>query len=427
MAGTITCKQFTDFLSRRSEHLDDEILKDITPLDTWIGHVATGRFPAQDGVSHTFDRFNRVWPDLSGAWGDVTAESCIGEPCDPNETKICFGYTRDSYKLQQKSYTTDLFCFDLILSADRAKQQFAHIVENLREATNHIISDRLKTEAFRVAGFHWNAGSHFSTTQFTYTEAGNMVVVIPSFPPTSKLTAKMLQRRVQPQILAGALGKNPKGAPPMLELVTDMETIWELVEGNSELSDKWRFQDFDQASKFYQYGWVGQIGNYAIRADTFPIRFQVRGNQLFRVYPYENAAATRGIKGEVNSAYINAPVQASFIWHRRAMTSLVRDTTSVNPMMPFAARDFGGKWQFVMDNMVCKQADGSVTPVDNRRRNKGQFIADFGFATKADYPEFAEVILHLREPACVVEVPNCADTPAYVTQDYTSDCDTCED
>lgn len=68
----VSCTQFTDLLSRRSEHLDDEILKDITPLGTLIGMVESGRFPAEDGVSHTFDKFNRVFPDMSAAWDDVT-------------------------------------------------------------------------------------------------------------------------------------------------------------------------------------------------------------------------------------------------------------------------------------------------------------------------------------------------------------------
>jgi hypothetical protein len=109
MAGNLSCKQFTDFLIRRSEHLDDTIIKDITPTDGWIGHVSTGSFPALDGISHTFDRIARVYPDLSGAWEDVAVDSCIttSSPCDPTEKKIGFGSIRDSYNLQRKSYGTD--------------------------------------------------------------------------------------------------------------------------------------------------------------------------------------------------------------------------------------------------------------------------------------------------------------------------------
>lgn len=434
MAGEISCAAFTDLLSRRSEHLDVQILRDITPNSSIIGMVETGTFESFDGVSHTYDRFNRVFPDLSGAWNDVNIGSCIGTPCDPSETKIGMGYTRSSYKLQQKSYATDLFCYDLIMSADRAKEQFAHTVQILRDATNIIVSDRLRTEMFRNAGYKWIAGGGAAggLLALTYTETGNLINVTPNALPTSKLVVNMLKRRIATQILNGATGTTPKGQPPEIEVVTDMDTIWDLIEGNSNLSDHWRFDSFAAGAKeFYQYGWAGRVGNFMLHADLSPIRFQIMAdNTLQRVFPYTNIAATQGIRGVVNDAYVNAPVQATFIWHRRGMKSLVRDAASVNPNMPFAARDFGGKWQFVMDNLTCGtavDANGLVIPVavDNARRNKGKFIADFSFATKPEYPEFVEMILHLREQACVVEVPPCADTPTYVEQSYASHNDPC--
>jgi hypothetical protein len=368
-------------------------------------------------------------PDMSHAWTDVGVTSCIGEPCDPNETRIGFGYVRDSYKLQYASYDTDLFCFDLIMSADKAKEQFSFIVNDvLRPATSLITSDRLRTEAFRIAGDHWVAGGVGGLTAFTYTETGNLTNIVPSVLPTSKLSNRMLQRRVEPQLLRGALGPNPFSNPPMLEFVTGSTDLDELMHDGT-ITDHWRFERFDVGGEFYKYGWLARVGNYGIRVDPHPIRFQLAqdGVTLNRVYPYVNIAATQGIRGIDNAAYINAPYQVSFIWHRQAMKYLVQDSTSINPMMPFAARDFGGKWQFVMDNLVCKQTDGTLLPVDNRRRNKGQFIADWRAATKPQHTEWCEVILHLREPACVYEIPPCAATPDYVGQDYSSDNDPCPD
>lgn len=427
----ISCTQYTDFLSRRSEHLDDEILKDITPSGTVIGSVETGRFPAGEGVSHTFDKFNRVFPDMSTAWSDVTAEACIGAPCDPTETKIGMGFTRDSYKLQQKSYATDLFCYDLIMSADRAKQQFAHTVQILREATDLIISNRLRNEMFRIAGQKW-ACTLTGLTPITFTETGDLIQVTPSALPTSKLVVNMLRTRIMSQILSGATGKVVKDSPPEIEVMTDMDTIWDLLH-DTTLTNGWRFSEFEVGSKeYYKYGWVGRVGNFMVKADLHPIRFMVQGNVLVRVFPYLNSAATSGIKGIVNPEYLTAPVQASFIWHRRGMRSLVRDTTSVNPNMPFAARDFGGKWQFVMDNLTCGTAlaaDGQTIPiaVDNSRRNKGKFIADFCFATQAQFPEYVEMFLHFREQPCITGVGLCAGTPDYVDQDYSSSNPPCPD
>lgn len=35
---------------------DDEILVSLHPMDTWVGHVSTGMFPAQSGVEHTWTK-----------------------------------------------------------------------------------------------------------------------------------------------------------------------------------------------------------------------------------------------------------------------------------------------------------------------------------------------------------------------------------
>ena len=431
----IACKAFTDFLSRKSEHLDSEIIRALHPIDTWVGHVSTGRFPAEDGVEHTFDRFENVFPNLTMGWEDVTQAACVGTPCDPTSQKIGLGFSRDSYKLQRKAYETDLFCFDQILSADRAKQQFAHVIKTLRRCTSIIISHRQKTEALRIAKYKW-ATANNGLQAVTGTWDPTMTYLTVNVLPTSKLSARHLQRRVQPQIRNGALrSETNHGTQPMLELVTAMDEIWNIVEGNPELTDHWRFADFGAAAAdFYKYGWTGKVGNFGLRDDSYSLRFNIvsedgfGGGVLQVVYPYTNIAATEGIKEDSNADYDTAPVQLDFIHHRMAFTSLVRDTTQINSEMPFASRDFGGKWQFVLDNLTCgySTVTDSVTglavqvpiAVNNERRNKGKFIADFSYATKAEYPELEEAIFTLREQACVVDITPCAAYPYPNPQNY---------
>jgi hypothetical protein len=251
--------------------------------------------------------------------------------------------------------------------------------------------------------------------------------------PTSQLGARHLQRRVDPQIRAGADGPTiNKNMQPMLELVTFMDTVWNLTEGNPELTDHWRFQQFSDAAKYYKYGWTGTCGNFGLRSDAYGLRFDVLSHNtstgvvvLQVVFPYTNIAATEGIKEDVNADFDNTRVQADFIWHRKAMTSLVRDAKAINPEMPFAARDFAGKWQFVMDNLTCGtgvDANGLVfpIPVANERRNKGKFITDFGGAIQSEYPELAEVFISLRAPACITDIPVCPADSGYPVQSYSS-------
>jgi hypothetical protein len=148
----------------------------------------------------------------------------------------------------------------------------------------------------------------------------------------------------------------------------------------------------------------------------------IPGNTLLQVvFPYTNVSATEGIKEDVNADYDKARVQLDFIWHRKAMTSLVRDTTAINPEMPFAMRDFAGKWMFAMDNLTCgTDVNGNPIAVDNSWRNKGKFLAMWSFATQSEYPELAEAFLSLREEACIVDIPTCANDPGYPAQNYNS-------
>lgn len=427
----ISCKKFTDYLIRRMEHFDSDLIRDITPTDGWIGHVNAGRFPDGEGVERQFDRLHRVYPDLSGEWQDVVVGHCEGTPCDPEETEIGFGYTQESYALQQKSYKTDLFCFDQMMSADRAKEQFAQLVTNLKDASNIIVSDRLKVEALRIAGTKVVASANLAP--FTYTSTGNLINVTPSAFPTSIVTIEMLQRFVQPLMMEGALGADPSG-PPVFEYVTDIETAWNLREGKSSLTNLFRFTDFARGGALYKYGITDAIGNFGIRADRFPLRFQICDDpapHLVRVFPYRNVGASGsyggdGIRGIVNDDYLQAEVQIDFIWNRMAMQSQTRDNSTINPMMPFAKRDFAGKWQFVMDNLG---ADKNGCVIENKRRNKGQFIADFSFATKPIRPEWVVAIMHLRQRSCVTAVSVCAGwTPNECSpQDYNSANDHCEE
>jgi hypothetical protein len=439
----ISCQAFSDFISRRIEHLDDRIIMSMHPLDSqWIGHVSTGRFAAEDGTEHTFDRFENVFPQL-GSWTDVQATSCVGAPCDPTSTKVGLGFTRDSYKLQQKAYETDLFCWDLLLSADRATQQFAHFIRVLRRISTIVWSDRFRKEALRIAKFRWVcANNTLIAVNATWNAAQTQLTLTPvtgTFPTggiTSQLTARHLQRRVDPQIRSGAEGPTiNKDMQPMLELVSDMQSVWNLVEGDPALTDHWRFNLFADGQKYYKYGWTGSVGNFGLRADAYQLRFDIVSTSstsivLGVVYPYTNVSATEGIKEDVNPDFDTARVKLNYIWHRKAMTSLVRDSKAINPEMPFAARDFAGKWQFVMDNLTCGSfqttdtATGNVItvpiPVDNARRNKGKFITDFGGAIQAEYPELAEVFISLDGPACIVDVNPCADDPGYPAQNYSS-------
>jgi len=430
----LSCTQFTQFLVDQTPVFDKEILMDIRPTDGWIGHMSMGQFPSYSGTEHTLDRFNAVFPDTTQQWNRVYSTGCVGTPCDKTEHCIGWGAERITYYLEEQSWATNLLCFDKDMHITHAKEQYRQIISDiLKPATSAIMSQFMRKRALTHAGKKWIADANQTEFTFAWVLSGTSETFLDvSALPTSKLTPQMLQRRVARLMGEGYFGKQPfKDMPPLIELVSDMETVWDLDRSVSLLSigDKWRFSEWDAANKYYRYGFSGQLGNYATRVDPLGMRFNYRGqvgvggtHRFQIVLPYRNVASSGaggepGIKSEYNPDYDRAQYGISFIWHKKGMEALVSDATPINPEMPFSSRNFGGKWQFVMDNLGSGP-DGCV--IENKRRNKGQFIADFKLAIKPRYTEFVEAIFHKRERACVIEIDTCATDPGYPTQDYDS-------
>ena len=453
--GLITGCQFTQQLVSQEPVYDKLILEDIRPTDGWISHVDVGQFPAYSGVQHTLDRFNHVWPNVTKAWKPTQAGNCLGTPCDKTENYITWGATRLTYFLEEQSWATPLLCYDQEMHVTQAKEHFRQIIGDiLKPATSAINSNFLRKRAAQFANYHWVAGANFDNVtsgQFNYawvlagTNGDEEWYIDTDVPASSlyKLTPQMLQRRFQPLCRWGYFGKQPfKDMPPMAELVTDMDTVWDLdhlggqqgIGGTPSIAGNWRFEQWDASNKYWKYAFAGQLGNYVVRADPFNLRFNYLGavgttpGLIYRyqvVLPFKNipssgAGGAPGTKDVPNPDFDAAQYRWSYIWHRKALQCLVADATPVNPEMPYSSRNFGGRWQFVMDNLG---ADQNGNPIENKRRNKGQFIADFKMAIRPLYTEFLELIFHKAEPQCIIAVDTCAADPGYPTQSYESDDD----
>jgi hypothetical protein len=427
---------------------DRLILEDITPTDGWIGNMSMGSFEAFSGVEHTLDRFTDVWPDTTKQWERVQGASCLGAPCDPAMNLIGWGAKRLTYYLERQSWQTPLLCYDQEMHVTHAKEHFSQIISNvLRPATSAIMSEFMRKRALLNAGKLWAANKTQSDFTFAFSlgsgaTATSEIFFDCSVAPTNVflLTPQMLQRRFTPLMSIGYGGKNPfKDVAPFIELVTSIETCWQLdrlggsqgVGGTPSVNGNWRFEQWDAANKFWRYGFSGQLGNFMVRTDMNNLRFNyVRdlgasaapNRYRYQVLlPYKNVATSGaggapGLGRVRNVDFDNAHFEISMIWHKKGMEALVMDAKPVNSMMPYSSRNFGGKWQFVMDNLG---ADQNGVPIANFRRNKGMFVADFELAIRPLYTEFVEGIFNKREPMCVYEIDTCSADPGYPTQDYT--------
>lgn len=410
------------------------VLRDVRPTDYLAAHVSQGLWDAFAGVSQTQDRLRNVWPNTTKKWEAVTETSCTGAPCDPAEHEICMGWERLTYGQERQSWKSPMFCFDQMISATKAKETIEYYVSDvLFPATKAISSAYARKKTLELAGNKLLANATMSNFTLSWSSIGDEeIYMTPSAWPTSKLTPEMIKRQIPKMRNLGYFGKWSNapffgGYDNFAELVTDDDTAWELdkIATNQRLSDLWRFQVWQAAHEYFQYGMGGQIGNYMVHIDPFPLRFLRRTDGRAQlVLPYKNEATTVGFGSEVNDDYLNAQYQISFIWHRMGWQLLTQDMTQIHPSMPFLVRGLNGQWNFAIDNLG-QDCEGNA--IANYRRNKGFYYADFRYGAKPLYTEWITALFHLREPQVVYVVAPCATDPGYPTQSYTSACTGCEE
>ncbi len=441
---------FPQFWVQQTPVFDELIIEDIRPTDGWMGNIAVGTVEPGTPAEITQDRFRSVWPNVTRPWVRVpdVGVGCTGNPCDPPENCIGVGAERITYYAEQQTWVTDLFCYDQDWHITHAREHVRQLVEKiLRPATSAIFSNFARKSVLRLAGNHIVANATMSTFTFEWIldGSGNEAFLQTNIAPTGifKLSPQLLQRRWQYQMLNGYAGQNPfKETAPYVELVSDMDTVWELdklggstgVGGTPSVAGNWRFTQWDAANAYWRYGFSGQIGNFMVRVDPFSLRFNyvgVNGAGLVNpanvhryqvVLPYQNnvtsgAGGAAGIGADVNQDYLDAQYRISFIHHKRGIEMQVASGGQIDPERPFMHRDFGGRWQWQMHDLGADQAG---TVIKNAWGNKGRFGAWFKYYARPLHTEFLEAIIHKGEPQCVPEINTCNSDPGYATQSYDS-------
>ena len=438
-------------------------MEDIRPTDGWILNVGTDTVDPGTPIEVTQDRFRSVFANTTKTWTRAVGNGvgCSSTPpCDPTEHQIGWGADRITWYEETQSWGTPLMCFDQMLSITHAEEHVAQIIDEiLRPNTINITSNFLRKRHLLWSKNRWVANSTFGSASnpFTY-QWTNPITGLLGGPNNDEessfycsvnpnnvyhLVPQMLQQRFSPLMRTGYAGKNPyKETTPFIEIVSDEDTMWyldklggQLGVGGGDLpntASNWRFTSWGAANEYWRYGFSGQIGNYMLRHDPFQLRFdfvQALGSsaganqyQYQVVLPYVNQVTTgaggaAGLGSAPNPAYDTAQFCISQIHHKKGMMLLTRGSKSINPEMPFGHRDFGGKWQFVMDNLG---GDASGVAINNSRRNKGKFIADFRLFIRPLHYEFMETIFHCREQMCIPQISPCNPSPGYPSQSYDS-------
>lgn len=450
--GTIRACDFPQFWVQETPKFDELIMEDIRPTDGWLLNIQTGTNPMGTPTEITQDRFRHVFPNTTKAWGRVAnvGAGCVGNPCDPPEHEVGWGADRLTYFTEEQVWKTPLTCYNQDMHITHVMEHIEYLISKiLRPATTAVSSNFLRKRHLFWAKKKWQANRGQDDFTYVWTLAGpnadEEIYFDCSVDPNNVflLVPQMLQRRWQELMLRGYNGENPfKDEAPFVELVTDMDTIHSLehlggqqgvgIPENPSLLGNWRFQNFNEASKYWRYGFSGEIGNFGARVDPMGLRFNFVGDlganaapNRFRyqvLLPYRNGVTTgaggaAGLGSDVNPDYLKAHFGISQIHHKRGMELLVSNARPLNSQMHFSDISFGGEWKWLMHDLG---PDVNGAPIKNDWGNKGRFGAWFKYMIRPLHTEFMEAIFHKREQFCVPEIDTCSPDPGYPEQEYNS-------
>jgi hypothetical protein len=459
-AQIVNACDFIQALVDETPKFDERIMRDIRPTDGWIGNVATATAPIGTPTEITQDRFRAVFPNTTKTWNRVVANGvgCTGNPCDPTEHLIGWGADRLTYYEEQQTWATPLICYDQAWNITHAVEHIDYIISDiLKPATSFISSNFLRKRHLLWSKYKLAANATLSGFTYQWTLAGPNLDEEQYFDcnvsPNNvyKLVPQMLQRQFTPLMQTGYAGQNPfKDTSPFIELVTDMDTCWDLEHlggqtgvgpaDSPNVLGNWRFENFNETTKYWRYGFSGQIGNFMVRTDMFGLRFNYvtdlgaganggNGNRYRYqiVLPFVNSITTgaggsAGIGDDFNPAFANAQYCLSQIHHKKGMELLVPEAKPLSPDMPYGHRDFGGKWAFLMHDLG---ADASGNVITNKWKNKGQFGAWFKYYVRPQHTEFLQNFFHMREQFCIPQISPCSPSPGYPPQSYVSELPAC--
>jgi hypothetical protein len=467
------CQQFSAFLGSRPYDWQKRIAKDRKPSEfIYTNMYKTEKYPTNFGTQMFHERTYVTAPNDPGMWDIFTAQPCVGTPCQVNRQYISHGVDQNRFDRYKREYQSDVFCLDQLSTIEEGIQKLGQIVDGYKQMPEDISSSFLRTMVLRRAGTQaqgaglFLAGvansqglpvgidsydNMFQVSQVAGSagagKAGVTNVLFINLNANGAMTAlgitntTLLQAQIgqltmpylqnlQEDLAANGYHDREWLIAGKFSITTDAQTRARLLTSNPALSHMYTSADFAKGGSFYSYGVTNGSGDWLFKEDTAQMRFIFRGDLdgkdlnngslsgaiwIQQVWPYENVAATYGLKRVFSQLWKNAPIRMYHAYNREARTTYVGDVTNVNPDMKFGmARSFMGQWTWKSPDFfqATDPTSGVLCQYNNDKKNMGYFLGEYDLAMETIYPEIERVILALGEPSQFVRQPN-TNTPSF--------------
>jgi len=432
MATTYSVEQL---LVRESGRIGPDIYRKTVDTSPWLKLVKQDAWPDEMGDSISTLIYERSLPykangDLKTNWTTLAsnaiagaggiandglgADSASSNAIAPLGGTIEFGTRLRSYGLAHTSLESpDVSLNDLRFPLKR-KEQLSNIMQILTESTREVWVERYRDEYIRLSENKLTAtlraaGAGENTTFGIINKPDTTNAVgAPDFGAPDTVTASnnleltqgMLDRLYFALLRDGAAAEaysRINGAPVFL-LITSMEASDALIRANADVRQDFRWSDRVN-ELLAPLGVQRTYRNYFHLVDPFLPRYDYSGGAWVRRRPYvrtttagEANPGLRGVRYDLNPAYLTAEYEDSIVFCPTVFTSLIPKPLSGFGSMEFAPQNYRGEftWKNIPDRE--KNPDGTL----------GFFRGIFASGSKPIFPNHGYVIRHKRSAPAVV-------------------------
>lgn len=374
----------------------DEIYRRHFASSPIIKLVQRGTVPEGMGDSWSVLTYERSAPlEAEPSWHNVLLsemDGAEGGMCLAPATKVGVASTTRSFNMVRRFLEGPDFCAEQMRGPFELMQQLNAITNIMGQYARLEWEIRYRHNYFRLVKRKVVAGA-------TPTESNTGATTYPAVCATSILTQGLLNRLAVKLLRDGAdqSAMMTDNGRPVLTLITSSETSDNLIFLNADIRQDLRWgqpsellKPFITDNRVYR-GFIHII-------DPYPRRFTCAAGVYTEVPAFNTAAATKGIKAEINPAYETAPYEETVIFDPTVYKSLIpRPIGTVAPKFNFDPVTYSGV--FEVKNIIDRVCNPDGTILYHR--------AILAEAAMPISPERGVAIVHLRCDPSINAITSC--------------------
>jgi hypothetical protein len=399
----MACDPVVDYLQEESgRYVADLISRRVFGESPWMTLIRRGEFPAGMGYQISRLVYERTAPTVvEPVWHDMQIEDGQeGGLCLPPADKIGVGSTTYNFNLKRRVIDGPDFCAEELRYKFSASQQLSDIADTLVDYVKIEWEIRDRHEYFRSVKYKVVVTACGSAATYTSTTAATYPAACPNGTLDLGTLAYWRIRLIRDGAGRSALMRINNA--PILTAITSAETSGNILRLNATLRTDLNYAYMGAQSGalvLAAFGTQYTLGGFVFIDDMFPRRGNCVAGVFSEIAAYSLQAATKGQKAELNSSWLTAPVEESFIFDPEVFLQLVpRPITNPAARFNFDPVNYTGDW-------------AALNILDRKCNPRGQILyhqAIMAAATSLIHPERGVAFLHTRcDPQCTL-VSSCS-------------------